>query len=73
MGKMHFTKRQKGLTLRRFELIFRESRHKNSFLTTFRDCFDDGVVRKMVLEVNSRNGDLESIINDLTGVGINFV
>ena len=46
---------------------------KSHFLKSFRDCFDDGVVRKMVLEVNSRNEDLESIINDLTGVRINFV
>jgi len=38
---------------------------KHHFLQAFCDCFDDGVTRKMVLEVNSGNEDLQSIIQDL--------
>lgn len=45
---------------------------KDEFLRTFKECFDDGVVRKMVLEVNSGNEDLISIVNDLLSVGIEF-
>ena len=33
----------------------------------------DGVARKMVLEVNSGNEDLRSIVADLQGVGVKFV
>ena len=46
---------------------------KNHFLATFRDCFDDGITRKMVLEVNSGNEDMKSIILDLKSVGIVFI
>lgn len=46
---------------------------KNHFLTTFRNCFNDGITRKMVLEVNSGNRDLFSIVSDLRSVGIHFV
>ena len=46
---------------------------KNHFLQAFKECFDDGIVRKMVLEVNSGNEDLLSIIADLKRVGIVFV
>ena len=46
---------------------------KYHFLTAFRDCFDDDITRKMVLEVNSGNEDLLSIVSDLRSVGINFV
>lgn len=46
---------------------------KEHFLQAFKDCFDDGVVRKMVLEVNSGNADLQSIVADLRSVGICFV
>lgn len=46
---------------------------KNHFLQAFKDCFNDGIVRKMVLEVNSGNEDLRSIISDLRSVGIKFV
>lgn len=46
---------------------------KNHFLQAFKDCFDDGVIRKMVLEVNSSNEDLQSIVTDLCGAGICFV
>ena len=45
---------------------------KQHFLEAFRNCFDDDVVRKMVLEVNSGNEDLMSIIRDLKSVGIVF-
>lgn len=46
---------------------------KTDFLEAFKDCFDDGIVRKMVLEVNSGNDDLKPIIADLQSVGISFV
>lgn len=46
---------------------------KEHFLQAFKDCFDDGVVRKMILEVNSGNADLQSIVADLQSVGICFV
>ena len=46
---------------------------KEHFLQAFKDCFDDDVARKMVLEVNSGNDDLQSIVADLQSVGIRFV
>lgn len=46
---------------------------KEHFLQAFKACFDDGIVRKMVLEVNSGNNDLKSIVADLQSVGICFV
>jgi len=46
---------------------------KESFLMAFKDCFDDGTPRKMVLEVNSGNTDLNSIIADLKSVGVQFI
>lgn len=46
---------------------------KVNFLKSFRDCFNDGIVRRMVLEVNSGNQDLQSIITDLISVGIKFM
>lgn len=46
---------------------------KEHFLQAFKDCFDDGIARKMVLEVNSGNNDLQSIVADLRDVGICFV
>ena len=46
---------------------------KKHFLSAFKDCFDDGITRKMVLEVNSGNKDMQSIITDLRSVGISFV
>ncbi len=46
---------------------------KECFLQTFSSCFDDGIARKMVIEVNSGNSDLLSIINDLEKTGICFV
>ncbi|MBR5429950.1 MAG: hypothetical protein IK116_05410 [Firmicutes bacterium] len=51
---------------------FGDSEIKAHFLRTFKDCFDDGITRKMVLEVNSGNEDLLSIISDLRLVGISF-
>lgn len=45
---------------------------KEAFLHSFKDCFDDGKARKLVLEVNSGNSDLNSIITDLKEVGISF-
>lgn len=46
---------------------------KYNFLHGFYDCFNDGIIRKMVLEVNSGNQDLISIINDLQSAGIKFI
>lgn len=46
---------------------------KEHFLLSFKDCFDDDIVRKLVLEVNSGNADLLSIISDLRSVGVCFV
>ena len=45
---------------------------KNSFLKAFCDIFDDNITRKMVLEVNSCNEDLLSIVSDLINSGICF-
>lgn len=45
---------------------------KQSFLKEFKNCFDDDICRKMVLEVNSGNDDLLSIITNLKSVGITF-
>lgn len=45
---------------------------KRMFLSAFTRCFDDGVIRKMVLEVNSGNDDLLSIIKDLRHAGVEF-
>ena len=42
------------------------------FLLEFKNLFSDSIVRKLVLEVNSGNEDLESIIGDLLKVGIIF-
>ena len=52
---------------------FGDSAIKDSFLRAFKACFDDGVTRKMVLEVNSGNDDLTSIVNDLQSAGIQFI
>lgn len=46
---------------------------KENFLKGFKACFDDDVVRKMVLEVNSGNEDLQAIVSDLKSVGVRFV
>ena len=45
---------------------------KGLFLQEFASCFNDGFTRKMVLEVNSGNDDLNSIITDLRSVGVMF-
>lgn len=52
---------------------FQNTEIKNAFLALFRDIFSDNTVRKMVLEVNSNNHDLCSIIHDLQRVGIQFL
>lgn len=52
---------------------FENTEIKNAFLKSFYNCFDDGIARKMVLEVNSGNEDLMSIINDLRATGVRFV
>ena len=43
------------------------------FLDEFVRLFSDGIIRKLVLEVNSSNKDLMSIIYDLEKAGVNFV
>lgn len=45
----------------------------NAFLKDFLELFSDGQKRKLVLEVNSSNEDLLSIVNDLLGAGVEFV
>lgn len=52
---------------------FGDPKVKEHFLQAFEECFDDGTVRKMVLEVNSGNEDMLSIISDLKGAGIAFL
>lgn len=56
-----------------FDTWFREADIKNEFLTLISELFDDDVVRYMVLEVNSNNSDLISIINDLKSIDFSFV
>lgn len=46
---------------------------KALFLQQFNKCFDDGICRKMVLEVNSGNEDMLSIIADLRENGVEFI
>ncbi|NLV33319.1 MAG: hypothetical protein GXY21_02120 [Clostridiaceae bacterium] len=46
---------------------------KKQFLESLCECFNDDIPRKLVLEVNSGNDDLYSIINDLLSVDIRFV
>ncbi len=46
---------------------------KALFLQEFSRVFDDGISRKMVLEVNSGNDDLLSIVSDLQGTGVVFL
>jgi len=46
---------------------------KARFLQAFNTCFDDSIERKMVLEVNSGNDDLLSIVADLHKNGVVFV
>jgi len=46
---------------------------KALFLEQFNKTFNDNICRKMVLEVNSGNNDLMSIITDLRNAGVVFV
>lgn len=46
---------------------------KYDFLSTLGDLFDDNIYRNLVLEVNSSNNDILSIINDLNMVGFKYV
>lgn len=52
---------------------FNDAETKAAFLNEFSKCFSDGKIRKMVLEVNSKNEDLLSIIADLESSNVNFV
>ncbi len=51
---------------------FENDQVKEAFLLTFSDCFDDEKPRKMVLEVNSGNQDLRSIIQDIQSQNVVF-
>lgn len=46
---------------------------KREFLFSLAELFDDGICRKLVLEVNSSDNDLLSIINDLNEVGFKYI
>ena len=46
---------------------------KEKFLQQFGKTFDDGITRKMVLEVNSGNKDLLSIVSDLRRNNVSFL
>ena len=46
---------------------------KQRFLQSFAESFDDKIERKLVLEVNSGNEDMLSIIRDLQSVNVSFV
>ena len=52
---------------------FDDAETKELFLQEFAHCFNDDICRKMVLEVNSGNDDLMSIITDLRSNGVIFV
>lgn len=43
------------------------------FLTAFHDFFNDEIARKLVLEVNSSNADIDSIIKDLKTINCQFI
>ena len=51
---------------------FENDQVKEAFLLTFSNCFNDSNPRKMVLEVNSGNADLRSIIKDLRKHNVEF-
>lgn len=51
---------------------FSDQSLKQEFLVAFHRLFDDGKCRNLVLEVNSGNEDLISIISDLESAGIRF-
>ena len=79
IGGVHLWGKKNSETGRRvshcgnLDTYFGDLEIKNHFLKEFKDCFDDGKVRKIVLEVNSGNSDLQSIISDLRDVGVVFV
>ena len=80
IGGVHLWGKRKSATGRKvahcgdLTSYFAEAPHiKESFLQQFQSTFDDGVTRKMVLEVNSGNDDLMSIVADLKAYGISFI
>ena len=72
-GKSIFSTGRKVAHCGDLNSYFGDPNIKEHFLKAFKDCFDDGIARKMVLEVNSGNDDLQSIVADLRSVGICFV
>lgn len=46
---------------------------KSAFLSAFARCFDDNIVRNLVLEVNSRHDDMLSILQDLKQISVQFI
>lgn len=79
IGGVHLWGKRNSSTGRRvshcgdLNTYFGDENVKTFFLQAFKDCFDDGIIRKMVLEVNSGSADLNSIIADLKNVGISFI
>ena len=80
IGGVHLWGKRKSDTGRKvahcgdFDSYFENNKEiKEEFLKEFNNTFDDGTVRKMVLEVNSGNDDLLSIVEDLRSTGVRFV
>jgi len=79
IGGVHLWGKRKSETGRKvahcgdLNSYFEDEEVKQLFLEEFRRTFDDGAVRKMVLEVNSGNEDLLSIVADLRNAGVSFV
>ena len=53
--------------------FFGDTKLKQEFLIGLGDLFDDNITRKLVLEVNSGNDDMISIIEDLNTVGFKYI
>lgn len=51
---------------------FSDNELKKEFLKELKELFNDDITRKMVLEVNTGNDDLTSIVNDLLDNGFDF-
>ena len=79
IGGVHLWGKKQSETGRRvahcgdLNTYFEDTGIKENFLLAVKECFNDGIIRKMVLEVNSGNADLISIIADLKQKGIEFV
>lgn len=56
-----------------FDSWFQNTETKELFLSLISDLFNDDIVRYLVLEVNSTNADLSSIINNLKSIDFSFI